>query len=75
MRKVGPDGSVQPFSSWVFVALKALTGWTTTYSLLGDRRHSMVNCNRSLDPDTCGLLGVWKTRLLDADDGLPTRHI
>ncbi len=70
MRKVGPDGSVQRFSSWAFVALKALTGWTSAYSLLGDHRHCTMSCSRSLDPDTYDLLCVrkihmvlWQTRL------------
>lgn len=56
MRKVGPDGSIQRFSSWAFVTLKALTGWTSTYSLLGDRRHHIMSCSRNLDPDTCGVV-------------------
>lgn len=35
------------------MTLKALTGWTSTYPLLGDRCHRIMSCSRSPDADTC----------------------
>ena len=73
MRKVGPDGSIQPFSSWAFVTLNALTGWTSTYSLLGDCCHRVMSCSRSLDAATCSLPGVRKMHLILRETRFQTR--